>query len=251
MIDLLAALQLPDASRLEKRIAKTVLTEHGAVTAADKRAIADGIEELTWVAALKPINCGIAEYRDAQREYLEVAVLRCQLRASAKASRLAELIHRAVPYPVVLITLQGAQQTLSLAHKRWAHNEAGKWVLDGELVQAQFSTQPPAASAVEQSFAEALALHRQTGGDFLALMQSYIDTVSALQLARLSGVWAQPKNVEDAGAMRERLRRSEELAFQISQLRQQLAKATQMQKRVELNLALQQLNKEKLQVETD
>lgn len=249
MIDLLTALQLPDASRLEKRIAKTVLTEHGAITAADKRAIAEGIEELIWVAALKPINCGIAEYRDAQREYLEVAVLRCQLRASAKAPRLAELIHRAVPYPVVLVTLQGTQQTLSLAHKRWAQNEAGKWVLDGELVQAQLNAEPSEVAATDQSFAEALALPRQVGSDFFTLMQSYIDTVSALHLARLSGAWTQPKTTAEARAMRERLLRSEALALQIGQLRQQLARATQMQKRVELNLALQQLNKEKQQVE--
>jgi len=41
--------------------------EHGAPTAADKRQINDGIEELLWVAALKPTTIGVPEYCDAIR----------------------------------------------------------------------------------------------------------------------------------------------------------------------------------------
>lgn len=42
---------------------------------------------------------GIAEYRDAAREYLEIAVLKLVLRLTVRANRLIELVHRAVPYP--------------------------------------------------------------------------------------------------------------------------------------------------------
>ena len=34
-------------------------------------------------------------------------MLRLTLRAAAKATRLAELVHRAVPYPLLLVTEQG------------------------------------------------------------------------------------------------------------------------------------------------
>lgn len=51
--DLITALELPAASRVERRVPKTLLTEHGAPTAADKRRINDGIERVQWVAALK------------------------------------------------------------------------------------------------------------------------------------------------------------------------------------------------------
>ena len=39
-----------------------------ASSAADKRAIQDGIEEILWIAALKPTNIGIPEFRDETRE---------------------------------------------------------------------------------------------------------------------------------------------------------------------------------------
>ena len=78
-----------------------MLAEHGAPTAADRRLLTDGIEELQWIAALKPGTVAIPEHRADGREYLEVAVLSVQVRAThGKASqwlRLAELVHRAVP----------------------------------------------------------------------------------------------------------------------------------------------------------
>ena len=98
------ALRLPPEARVERRVPKTLLLEHGAPTAADKRQIQDGIEEITWVAALKPATIGVPIYRDATREYLEVAALTMRLRGRARGSRLIELVHRAIPYPVLLIT---------------------------------------------------------------------------------------------------------------------------------------------------
>ena len=73
---LLAALDLPASSRVDQRVPKKLLLENGAPTAADKRLINDGIEELLWLAALKPTTIGVPEYRDDVREYLEIAVLR-------------------------------------------------------------------------------------------------------------------------------------------------------------------------------
>ena len=100
----LDALALPSDAKVEQRIPKKLLVEQGAPTAADKRQIQDGIDELQWVAALKPTNIGVPVFRDADREYLEVAVLTAVFRQNAKVARLTELIHRAIPYPVLLVS---------------------------------------------------------------------------------------------------------------------------------------------------
>ncbi len=123
---ILDRLQLPPEARVDQRVPKKLLVENGAPTAADKRRINDGIEELLWVAALKPATIGVAEYRDDTREYLEIAVLLLTLRLKAKPARIAELIHRAIPYPVFLVTREPDAATLSLAHKRWSQGEAGE-----------------------------------------------------------------------------------------------------------------------------
>ena len=116
----------------------------------------DGIEEMFWVAALKPTNIGVPVFRDDVREYLEIAVLTVKLRAAAKPSRLVELIHRAVPYPVVLVTAHGDTVSLSLAHKRWSQGEKGKVVIEDVRRTAPF--QPDAPTAEEAAFLASLAL---------------------------------------------------------------------------------------------
>ena len=136
--DLLAALDLPAGSRVDQRVPKKLLLENGAPTTADKRLINDGIEELLWIAALKPTTISVPEYRDDVREYLEIAVLRLSLRAEAKATRLVELVHRAVPYPLLLLTEQGERTGLSAAHKRWSQGEAGRTVLEGDVVAVEW-----------------------------------------------------------------------------------------------------------------
>ena len=127
---LVSALGIPKEALVEQRVPKKLLLEQGAPTAADKRQIQDGIEEITWVAALKPANIGVPAFRDAVREYLEIAVLTVMLRSTAKPPRLIELIHRAIPYPLVLITQHGDGVNFSLAHKRWSQGEAGKVVIE-------------------------------------------------------------------------------------------------------------------------
>ena len=91
--ELVAALDLPAGAQVGQRVPKKMLSENGAPTAADRRAINDGIEELIWLAALKPNTIGVPDYRNDVREYLEVAVLQLILRPGAKASR----THRADP----------------------------------------------------------------------------------------------------------------------------------------------------------
>ena len=90
---------------------------------------------MIWIAVLKPTTIGVPVFRDDVREYLEIAVLSVELRPVAKPPRLTELIHRAVPYPVVLVTAHGETVSLSLAHKRWSQGEANKVVIE-EVQQA-------------------------------------------------------------------------------------------------------------------
>ena len=53
-------------------------------------------------------------------------------------------MHRAVPYPLLLLTEQAdhsARPGLSDAHKRWSQGEAGKTVLEGDIVAAEWDAE--------------------------------------------------------------------------------------------------------------
>ena len=236
---LIEALDLPGSSRVDQRVPKKLLLENGAPTAVDKRLINEGIEELVWLAALKPTTIGVPEYRDDVREYLEIAVLRLTLRAAAKATRLVELVHRAVPYPLLLLTEQGERTGLSAAHKRWSQGEAGKTVLEGDVVAAEWDTERDAERW--PAFRDALALDKQPRTTLHALYQGWIGTLLALQAARVIGTFAVAANAEQAAARRDALQECARLDTEIARLRATAAKEKQMARRVELNLELKRV----------
>lgn len=254
---LIDALRLPDICRVDQRVPKKLLLENGAPTAADKRLITDAIEEIQWVAALKPNTVGVPEYRDAQREYLEVALLAVKLRGQVKpagVSRLAELVHRAVPYPVLLLLADGQALILSLAHKRWAQNEAGKVVLDGSLISVTVSaslfratatespaSNPSAVAEAERSFMQSLSVTRQPQATLHALYQGWMDCVQALLAARLTGSYQTSATPEQAAKRRHALADCERCEAEISRLRLLAAKEKQLARQVELNLALKRV----------
>jgi len=239
--DLLTALNLPLGCRVDQRVPKKLLVENGAHTAADKRKINEGIEELYWLASLKPNTIGVTDFTDDTREYLEIALLSVTLRAEAKAVRLAELIHRAIPYPLFLVLLQGDQIVISLAHKRRAQNEAGKFVLDGDIVEVTVTGNLSLSAEVSRCFLDAMALGSQPRANLLLLYQGWIDTLIALQASKLTGTFIQAATKEASIGRREAVQMCRELETKIAVLRSTAVKEKQVARRVELNLEIKRL----------
>lgn len=236
------ALNLPAAARVDQRVPKKLLLENGAPTAADKRLINEGIEAIQWLAVLKGATCGVPEFRDDMREYMEIAVLHVSLREEAKETRLVELLHRAVPYPVLLLVEHGSSSvSVSLAHKRHALKEADKLVLNGEPVTV---VMPTADSDIQTAFFQAMALERQPRATLYALYQGWLDTAVALQASALTGVFRMLDSAERAQERRQALYATIALQGQIASLRGAAAKASQMSRQVELNLQIRKLEAE-------
>ena len=263
---LISALRLPAEATVGQRVPKKMLAENltsrSTATSADRKLLHEQIEEVTWVAALKPTNAGIPVYQDEVRSYLELAVLSVRLRESSQlapipakvspsVARLAELVHRAIPYPVLLVLDDNARLYLSLVHIRWAQKEADKAVLDGDLIQGVFvHNGSPAASVMDadtvNAFINAMDLSKQPRTDLLTLYQGWMDTLSAWQAAAVTGRF-ECVSPQQATARRAALRRCHELDAQISSLRAAASKEKQMARQVAANLEIKALMAERQQ----
>lgn len=253
---LIEALALPPESRVDKRIPKKMLVEQGAPTVADKRWIQDGIEDLIWIAAVKPANCGILAGPGAD----EIAVLAVTLRPSAKVSRLIELIHRAIPYPVLLVVSRPAVEgdpskapdeqpssddpllLFSVAPKRPAQNEVGKVVVDFVV------NSPPLVSAefgpVEVAFLASLSLSGMGKPDLATVYLGWQARLEALAAARITGIFRLTEDATAVARRREALEAHSQLARDVGLLRARIARETQMTRRVELNTEIKRLEQQ-------
>ena len=238
---IIAALALPPDCRLDQRIPKKLLLEHGAPTAADKRRIQEGIEEVHWVAALKPATVSIAAFRDATRDYSEIAVLVTVFRPEAKPPRLLELMHRAIPYPLALIALETEGTTVSLAHKRFSQAEGEKVVVESLCSTPPLTDEPTPA---QEAFLDSLALSELLVRDLYMLYDRWIGAIRALDAARITGSYIRARTPEQAKARETALIEYGRLEREIGVLRAQAGKEKQMNRRVDLNLAIQRLETE-------
>ncbi len=280
---LIDAFRLPAQAQVGQRIPKKMLVEQGAPTAADKRLINDTIDELWWQATLKPSTVGVPAFHAAPvsatsaaattdgagsavagtsdvgaasadtTDVIEIALVSAQLRPptrEAQARRLMQLIHRAIPYPVLLVAQAPEGTVLSLAHKRASLGEAGKWVVaDSADTHAFDPTQPTAA---ETQFMASLALEqlpRSALADLRALYQAVADRITALAVAQVTGHFKVPEAAAATpaacvAAQRQALAERSRLIDQLASARNTAAKARQMSQRVELNLQIQRLQRQ-------
>ena len=237
--DLIAALGLPTGADVNQRVPKKMLMESGAPTPGDRRLIESGVEELEWLAALKPTTISVSPYRDETREYLEIAVLSLKLRAKAKPNRVEELVHRAVPYPVVLITEQPPLVSMSLAYKRWSQGEAGATVLDGDIVRVRLDGLQDQDLA--DKFIRGLFLARQPQNTLYALYQGWMDAILALEAAQVTGQYIVLTSPERAARRREALQTCIRLQDQMTKLRSTAKKEKQLRRLTALNIELKRL----------
>ena len=239
---ILSALALPPGALLALRVPKKLLVEQGAPTSADKRAIQDGVDELHWLATLKPTTIAIPAATEPGQGFAEIAVIAAQLRPAARVARLTELIHRAIPYPVLLLTLGGPNDTksiLSVAPKRPALNEGGKLVVERVVATSPFH--PLLPSPIERAFLDSLALASLPAGDLSVLYAGWLARTEALQAALLSGHYTVR---DDPGAIEQRravLGAHSDLAREITSLRARANRERQLNRLVDLNMQIQSL----------
>lgn len=234
------ALSIPPTAEVSQRVPKKLLLENGAPTASDKRQINEGIEVIKWHATLRPNTINVPIFRDELREYLEIAVLSLSLRPLANKLRLTELLHRAVPYPLLLVTQQAEQISLSLAHLKNSQGNADKMVLEEKPIHAALNLN----EGVTASFLSSLEISQQRNSDLYSFYDHWKESFEAYLAAAHTDSFSPAPTPETATLRRKALSDSESLNRQIALLRSAAAKEKQLNRRVEINLQINDLEKQ-------
>jgi hypothetical protein len=230
-------LRFPEPSLLDKRIFKRMVLEHGELTASDKKILSSDVNKLTWKYTLKASTVQVLPYEDDEREYLEVAVVETRLVSRTRAARISEMIQRAIPYPVLLVLVDGSGLAVSAAHKRFNLAEKGSIVAE-EFLLTPWMQEP--LGNVDRAFCEALAFRNLSPVDFYALYRSIADAVLGRCCADLTGRFTTGDDTA-ATDRRARLDKHEALRREIASLRATLRGEERFAEKVELNTRIKKL----------
>jgi hypothetical protein len=269
-----STLNFPKEAYLHKRIAKKMFLENASLGASDKKLFRENVKSVYWEYTLKPSTCPVLPYRDKEREYLEVAILQVKMKSQKGHKRIAEIIHRIIPYPLFLVfqkselrevetgelrmgnekdnsqlTTLNSQFALSIAPKRFSQVEPGAFVAERFYTTCWMNIEMEneelkienlnKLSTLNSQFITSLAWSNMPLQTYGTLYNAWMDRFTGYECSMLSGNFT----IGKAGDRLDRLTRCREIESRISELRGQLKKAA-FNSQVELNIQIKKFEQE-------
>jgi len=112
------------------KIDKKQVFEEAQLKTRDKKIFTKNIEKITWSYYLKPEILNIPSYKDETRVYDEIEIIEIQLREFSKINRIADILLRFIPYPILLIFEYDTRIRIYASHIREHGSDSTKITLD-------------------------------------------------------------------------------------------------------------------------
>ena len=233
---------IPNSCYLGKRVYKKLFHENAKLSATDKKAFREDVDTITWQYTLKPSTIAIKPYADKEQEYIEIAVIQVDLKTQHRTERIAEIIHRTIPYPLVLVFAYKSSFLLSLATKRFSQAQHRAIVADKFLATDWID--PTSSTLVQAEFLSSLAVASLPHRNHRALYFALADRVIALACATRTGRFVLETGADRLEKQRQVLAACRNLELRIAEERASLKKETQFNRQVERNVRIKQMEKE-------
>ncbi len=217
--------------KLDQFVAKKNFYTYGDLTSSDKTLFTDNISKITLLHQIAPNKINIAPYKDDKREYPMINVFKVELNKDEKIKRIAEIIMKSIPYPMLLIFEFEEKVQLWTAHQRINQNDESKNVLD-EFVFSDWENDITWFDVSKMNMT-----------NFYALYSAMVDCISVHNAQSI----VQIDNITGAEA-RELTGKLEEIENQITTLRAKIKKETQFNKRIEINIEIKKLEQKKKEI---
>jgi hypothetical protein len=233
-------MMIPESCRLGKRVYKKLFHENAKMSATDKKALRDDVDTIIWQYTFKPITIQIQPYEDDRREYHEVALLEVNLKQTGRVNRLAEIIHRAIPYPLFVVFVFDTTCSISLAYKRFSQVEKEAIVAEGFQATGWMDLSNPTKN--QTAFLESLNITTWPHTHFFAFYRAAMDRVIALACSEHSGYFSlKVPNGLSVDERVDKLKQVENLQQERSEIQSKLKKEKNLGTQVQLNTRIKQI----------
>tara|TARA_R110001583_G_scaffold122072_1_gene273332 strand:+ start:16785 stop:17537 length:753 start_codon:yes stop_codon:yes gene_type:complete len=239
-------LAIPESCQLDKRIFKKMFYDNGQLNAADKKAFSDDIDEIIWRYTLKPETINIPRYDDADHEYHEIAIIQIALKDTKRLKRIAQIIQRSIPYPLLLVFTQKNSLLFNAADKRINKVDISKLVIDESIYSDWLDLD--GLQDYEQDFISQFTMKQFSYQDLYRTYLDMIDKILNLNCGKITGTYSQgePKADIDRRACLANIHKYQQ---QQSELRSALKKESQFNRKIDLNIQIKQLEQQIISVQ--
>lgn len=230
---------LPENCCVDQRIGKALFAENGPLTPGDRKTFRSDIEEI-FCSYILDDNHGVMlnSYTDAEHDFSCLALIDVVLRKPGKAARVAELCHRAMPYPLLVILHDGDKLWFSMAEKRFSRDGKEQVVLE------QQSDTGWIGDRFLQDFSTAADFGKFKKNSYLELYRYYAELLDVLKTAEITGTFQQSSISPDE--RRQLLTELHQLQNQLAELKAKAKKEAELSRLVEINMQAKRIEAEVL-----
>lgn len=224
---------IPEACNVFSTIFKKLFYENADLSTSDKELFSSVVNKITWLYSLKPNTINIKPYKDEVRDYPEIEFLEVIISEDKKVKRIAEIIMRAIPYPMVVIFKLDDKVQLWAAHERINLNDSSLNTIEDFLFTSWLS--------YDDALFKRLDIRKMRFTNYYTL---YSDIVDAISIYNAESIIGASTNLPGEKA-REILNQVNSIDIEITALRSSIKKETQFNRKVELNIRIKQLEADK------
>lgn len=238
--DFYCNLAVPESCYLGKRLFKKHFYENGQLNVRDKKTFKEDIDFIEWKYTLKPSTINIQNFEDDTHEYLEVALIQVRLSSDTRHVRIAEVIQKAIPYPVVIVFSYGSSIALNVGMKRINRADSNKMVVESYHDTGWISLESP--EDWQGRFLDDLQVKSLSFQNFFQFYQDIAERITAYNCAVHTGAYSLVSSGQEEGMDRgEALKELERLERELTELRNKLKKEKNLGDQVQLNTKSKQL----------
>lgn len=230
---------IPVKCELGNTVFKKFFYENAKLNRSDRDLFIQSIDKIKWEYCLKNETINIKPFKDDIREYSEVEILKIELKTPNKTKRIAEIVMRAIPYPMVLIFQYNNEIQLFTAHQRLNLSDNNKNTLE-ELIFTDWINLEDLDEADEKLF-ESLNIKNLSFTNFYTFYKDIVDAVIKYNASKLIG---EPVN-EDADEVKSVYDNLTLIDDKLESIKSKIRKETQFNRRLEMNMQIKELESKK------
>lgn len=229
-------LDIPASCEVDNVIFKKRFYENMGLKKADRDIFTKYVDKIRWCYSLKENNINIKKFQDEKLEYDEIEFINVYLKAPNKLKRLADIIMRSIPYPMVLSFEYGSEIRIFTGHQRISLADNSKNTIEEYIYTDWIDLNN--LDEIDKELFEGLKLHNLSFTNFYTFYNDIIEAIIKYNASKLSGGSSIVLPVDEMKNIYDEIKA---IDYEVDTLRGQMKKETQFNREVQLNMEIKRL----------
>ena len=246
-------LEVPRDCIVDSVIPKKDVFEAAELNNKDKRIFTDLVKQIKWCYNFTEDNIRVSKYHDEIRSYDEVELINIALKydnvhkidigkfkEDDKIDRIADIMMRFIPYPLILTIQYDNELKFYSAHIRESKADYDKIVIDGKILSTNWMDLNN-LSEIEEDFISKIQFHNLNRTDFYNFYNTYFEAVVQHDGAIMAGGTVN-LSVEEIKKIYDEL---SILDLKIKEIDKEISEEKNFNAKIELNIKAHRFKEEK------